>query len=679
MRASLAHRASRSYLSFARSQTSLRSNLISATTTTATTRFLVHPRAQLQSRTFLSKLLGTADDEPPIPKTTPLAPPYQPAPDPKIILEQDNLFHPLSTSPFEDLRMRAERIKMMAPCPVCLDHFGERNLVTFDSPQAGWPTHCSEEHYLADEEHGKYVDRLREANEDEHDLRSGRYLAEFENLPGFQPYDQVVNYTNWDTFFYTRTFPSMDNLRVYRHMTKVLTYPITIASTLDQFSPYLKKTGRLTQEGRRSMIALRSTLHPEQTPKPVPGLNNVVRIFILGARSESSLPTANWEQLSRMFPKAVLKVYFVGPQAALPSNWTPKPTFESENDPLYEEEMENRRKHEEELERERLKSEGADPFGFNSAPTTGQAETKAEPKKESPLSNSPAGATGSVPFSTVDPTSPAGPASAPTPSAPANPPAAPSTSSVTKPKFRSLDHLRADSPDRQQYPYTESLADQSIAPIPSQLDRNSLSSTEGSYGPTFFVPPTPALVHVNGPRTNIPGRDESANYGVPAWTIPISPEITVSSIQAPYEAIHDQFGPFDPYSDVFFAFSPGFGFPSSMSPGRLQVHKDAEWGETLPLILETKCPLFVTGFSPKDVERDVKSLEGLEDVDGQFDWLLNPGENFFASERWEVADFDPRVMVKTNWGIWGIRGKMDSLTKVEEDKWGLVQKQTRKL
>lgn len=72
----------------------------------------------------------------------------------------------------------------MAPCPVCLDHFGERNLVTFDSPQAGWPTHCSEEHYLADEEHHKYVDRLREANEDEHDLRSGRVLAEFENLPG---------------------------------------------------------------------------------------------------------------------------------------------------------------------------------------------------------------------------------------------------------------------------------------------------------------------------------------------------------------------------------------------------------------------------------------------------------------------------------------------------------------
>lgn len=73
---------------------------------------------------------------------------------------------------------------MMAPCPVCLDHFGERNLVTFDSPEAGWPTHCSKEHYEQDDQHHLYAPRLREANEDEHDLRSGRLLAEFENLPG---------------------------------------------------------------------------------------------------------------------------------------------------------------------------------------------------------------------------------------------------------------------------------------------------------------------------------------------------------------------------------------------------------------------------------------------------------------------------------------------------------------
>lgn len=48
----------------------------------------------------------------------------------------------------------------------------------------GFPTHCSEEHYLQGKgEHEEYCGRLREVNEDEHDLRSGRVLGEFE-LPG---------------------------------------------------------------------------------------------------------------------------------------------------------------------------------------------------------------------------------------------------------------------------------------------------------------------------------------------------------------------------------------------------------------------------------------------------------------------------------------------------------------
>jgi splicing suppressor protein 51 len=77
--------------------------------------------------------------------------------------------------------------------------------------------------------------------------------------------------------------------------------------------------------------------------------------------------------------------------------------------------------------------------------------------------------------------------------------------------------------------------------------------------------------------------------------------------------------------------------------------------------------LFVTGFSPTDVERDVRSLEGVEGVAGEFDWVVTPGENPFGSEKWEVADFDPRVMVKTNWGVWGIRGKRREVDYVNEE------------
>lgn len=108
------------------------------------------------------------------------------------ILTEDNLFHPFSQSPFPAIRARGEAIKQLAPCPVCASehqhgvhphtHAQPKN-VEYECPDCGWPTHCSEEHWLADMEHQKYCGRLREANEDEHDLRSGRRMREFE-LPG---------------------------------------------------------------------------------------------------------------------------------------------------------------------------------------------------------------------------------------------------------------------------------------------------------------------------------------------------------------------------------------------------------------------------------------------------------------------------------------------------------------
>ncbi|KAJ7771712.1 hypothetical protein B0H16DRAFT_1714927 [Mycena metata] len=201
----------------------------------------------------------------------------KPAPPPRPehvpLLTQDNLFHPFSKSPFPMLRARGEAIKKIAP-------------------YCGWPTHCSEEHWKEDEEHQKYCTRLRESNEDEHDLRSGRRMVEFE-LPGPQPYEEAISFSNWDVFWYTRGFMSMDTERSRRLASKLLSYPITIGGALHQFSPLMLSNQRLTPEGSRSMAALRTTLHvplgaPEtgeaQVGKPQ------VRIFILGARAESSLP-----------------------------------------------------------------------------------------------------------------------------------------------------------------------------------------------------------------------------------------------------------------------------------------------------------------------------------------------------------------------------------------------------
>ena len=179
------------------------------------------------------------------------------------------------------------------------------------------------------------------------------------------------------------------------------------------------------------------------------------------------------------------------------------------------------------------------------------------------------------------------------------------------------------------------------------------------YLPNVYEPPTPApIARMKWTRSSI------EQYGVPSYTVPYTPQLTITGMQANYSEVHPQFAEtFDPYTDCFFLFSPGLGFPSPTSIDEatgqpfLQVASPTEWGPVLPQLLATKCPIFITGFSPVDVERDVKSLSMAPGVAGEFDWVITPGPNEFLSEKWEIADFDPRVMVKTNWGIWGIRGK----------------------
>lgn len=175
-----------------------------------------------------------------------------------------------------------------------------------------------------------------------------------------------------------------------------------------------------------------------------------------------------------------------------------------------------------------------------------------------------------------------------------------------------------------------------------------------------YEPPT--LKPVSNPSRT---REQDTQFGVPASTTAVSPAITITYLRASYADVHPQFGPFDPYTDAFFAFCPGFGFPSPTSAPDLQIAAPAEWGPVMPLLLDTRCPIFVTGFSPTDVERDVRSLEDVPGVSGEFDWVVTPGANPFGSEKWEVADFDPRVMVKTNWGVWGIRGKRREVQREE--------------
>lgn len=295
-----------------------------------------------------------------------------------------------------------------------------------------------------------------------------------------------------------------------------------------------------------TLLALRSTLHVEpgapETEEAAVGKPQV-RIFILGARAESSLPPHVWEQLTMLFPSTHFHLFFIGPQVSLP-----KPPTSSTADA----------------------TASSNSTSSNDASNTGDLSSKTSdttPEKEV---------------------------------------------TVKKPE----------------------------------------------YLPNVYEPPTPAPI-ARFKRT----RDSIQRYGVPSYTIPYTPQLTITGMQAKYADVHAQFQyTLDPYSDVFFMFSPGFGFPSPESVDengqpQLQIASPTEWGPVLPMLLASKCSIFVTGFSPTDVERDVRSLSSAPQVAGEFEWVITPGPNSFGSEKWEIADFDPRVMVKTNWGIWAIRGK----------------------
>lgn len=101
----------------------------------------------------------------------------------KITLAPDNLFHKLSKSPIPELRDRAAIINKYGVCPVCdtREDPSQKRRPVYECPECGYPTHCSEEHYHEGRQaHQEICHILREQNEDDHDLRSGRPMTEFE-------------------------------------------------------------------------------------------------------------------------------------------------------------------------------------------------------------------------------------------------------------------------------------------------------------------------------------------------------------------------------------------------------------------------------------------------------------------------------------------------------------------
>lgn len=195
---------------------------------------------------------------------------------PRTLLTQDNLFHPFSKSPIPEMRERALFTKQHAYCPHPAHHRTRVPTspndpesrkqaedatgaeppahVSFECPDCGTATYCCEEHWADDyEAHMEICETLRQINEDDHDLRSGRYFSEFE-YPGPQLEEILVNMTNWDTLLYTRQFEAINADRAMRQATRLLTYPMTLGSILHELSPYnIRAGGRLTTEGLKSL------------------------------------------------------------------------------------------------------------------------------------------------------------------------------------------------------------------------------------------------------------------------------------------------------------------------------------------------------------------------------------------------------------------------------------------
>ncbi|KAG9814375.1 hypothetical protein KCU63_g19840, partial [Aureobasidium melanogenum] len=161
------------------------------------------------------------------------------------LLQPGNLFHSFSDSPSPAIRKRAAFIKQNAYCPHP-DHSATRQPtspddievrktgtmppahVRYECPDCGIPVACCEEHLADDyEAHLAICDTLREINEDDHDLVSGRFFPEFE-YPGPQIDEAQVNLTNWDTMLYSREFNAINDERSLRQATRLLTYPATV-------------------------------------------------------------------------------------------------------------------------------------------------------------------------------------------------------------------------------------------------------------------------------------------------------------------------------------------------------------------------------------------------------------------------------------------------------------------
>jgi len=103
--------------------------------------------------------------------------------------------------------------------------------------------------------------------------------------------------------------------------------------------------------------------------------------------------------------------------------------------------------------------------------------------------------------------------------------------------------------------------------------------------------------------------------------------------------------PFDPYLDAFFLFHPGFSTADSIY-----------WDMAMKGLLESKCPIYVTGYHEKDMKREIEWLEK-HPLHDEMDVLMNQTDNLFACTKIDLVDINPTETFNSNSQLFAFRGK----------------------
>jgi mitochondrial splicing suppressor protein 51 len=135
-------------------------------------------------------------------------------------------------------------------------------------------------------------------------------------------------------------------------------------------------------------------------------------------------------------------------------------------------------------------------------------------------------------------------------------------------------------------------------------------------------------------------------------------KMTIETYQEKFQVLHDEniFQPFDPYTDAFFFFSPLFH----------TEELSTDWAPVIPLLLKTKCPIYVTDSQESLMKQSVEWVTSR--FGAEMDEILEPGLNEFRSLKVEVDLLNLDNFHQKNKYIWGFRGKRYQV----QDNWALL-------